>query len=149
MLAGTGGLDIHNCEDDLREYVKANQLEKHVLFTGSVQNVPEYLQASDLFIFPTENDVFPSSVVEAMACNLPVVTTPVGAIKDIVTDKKTGLMIQPGDAKQLMQGLETILADHGLASQWGQAACRSVQNLYSAKIVSEKYLDLFQGLILG
>lgn len=147
ILAGTGGLDIHNCEEELREYVKHNGLEEHVLFTGAVQNVPEYLQASDLFTFPTENDAFPSSIVEAMACALPVVTTPVGAIKTIVTDRETGLLIQPGNAEQLFQALDVMLSDTVLASRLGDAACRSVQGLYSAEAVSKKYLNLFQGLI--
>jgi len=147
ILAGTGGLDIHNCEDELREYVKFNRLENHVLFTGAVQNVPEYLQASDFFAFPTENDAFPSSVVEAMACGLPVVSTPVGAIKIIINDGKTGLLIEPGNAEQLYQALDVILSNKEMASGLGKAACQSVQNLYSSEIVSKKYLTLFQGLM--
>ena len=43
IVAGTGGLDIHNCENEMREYVKDNGFEKYVLFTGAVQNVHEYL----------------------------------------------------------------------------------------------------------
>jgi glycosyltransferase involved in cell wall biosynthesis len=147
LLAGTGGLDIHNCEHELREYVKVHGLENQVVFTGTVQNVPEYLQASDLFVFPTENDAFPSSIVEAMACGLPVVSTPVGAIKTIITDGKTGLLIQPGNAEQLYQALDIILSNEEMACRLGKAACRSVQDLYSAEIVSKKYLTLFQGLI--
>ena len=147
ILAGTGGLDIHNCEEVLREYVKANRLENQVVFTGAVQNVPEYLQASDLFVFPSENDAFPSSIVEAMACGLPVVSTPVGAIKTIITHGKTGLLIQPGNAEHLYQALGVILSDKEMGSRLGKAACQSIQDLYSAEIVSKKYLTLFQGLI--
>ena len=147
ILAGTGGLDIHNCEEKMKEYVKVNGLEKHVLFTGAVQNVPEYLQASDIFVFPTENDAFPSSIVEAMACALPVVTTPVGAIKTIVTDGETGMLIQPGNQEQLFQALDVMLSDTAPASRLGDAAHQSVQGLYSAEVVSKKYLNLFQGLI--
>ena len=147
ILSGTGGLDIHNCEDVLKEYVRVHGLENHVLFTGAVQNVPEYLQASDFFAFPTENDAFPSSIVEAMACGLPVVSTPVGAIKTIITNGKTGLLIQPGNAEQLFQALDVMLSDKEMASRLGKAACQSVQDLYSAEIVSRKYQTLFQGLI--
>jgi glycosyltransferase involved in cell wall biosynthesis len=147
ILAGTGGLDIHNCEEELREYVKINGLENHVLFPGAVQNVPEYLQASDIFVFPTENDAFPSSIVEAMACGVPVITTPVGAIKTIVTDGETGMLIQPGNHEQLFQALDVMLTNTALASRLGGAARHSVQDLYSTEAVSKKYLNLFQGLI--
>jgi len=147
ILAGTGGLDIHNCEEELHVYVKSECIEEQVLFTGVVRNVPEYLQASDLFVFPTEDDAFPSSIVEAMACGLPTVTTPVGAIKNIVTDGETGLLIQPGNSEQLFQALDVMLSDRLLASRLGIAANQAVQELYSTETVTKKYLALFQALI--
>jgi glycosyltransferase involved in cell wall biosynthesis len=146
VLAGTGGLDIHNCEDELRKFVRDNELENALLFTGMVKNVPEYLQASDFFVFPTENDAFPSSVIEAMACGLPVIATPVGAIKNIITDNQTGILIQPSDFEQLYQALHVILTDKNRFSLMGEAARRSVQGKYSAKAVTEKYQVLFQNL---
>ena len=147
LLAGTGGLDIHNCESDLQAYVKSADLEKNVRFLGAVQNVPEYLQASDLFVFPTENDAFPSSIVEAMACALPVVTTPVGAIKTIITDGTNGLLFEPGNSEKLYQALDVMLSDTKQASRLGQAALKTVQERYSAENVSQKYLSMFQAIL--
>jgi glycosyltransferase involved in cell wall biosynthesis len=143
MLVGTGGLDIHNCEADLKAYVAAHELQQSVYFTGSVQNVVEYLQAADIFVFPTENDAFPSSLVEAMTCGLPVITTPVGAIKTIVTDKQNGLVVQPGDFQQLYEALDTLITDTPLAYHLGQAAWQTVQARYSTAIVTQKYIKLF------
>jgi glycosyltransferase involved in cell wall biosynthesis len=75
VLIGSGGLDVHNCEAALKEYVTANRLELVVHFAGEVPNVHEYLQASDVFVLPTEDDAFPLALIEAMACGLPVVST--------------------------------------------------------------------------
>ena len=147
LLAGTGGLDIHNCEDELKQFVKNNKLENFVRFTGAVANVPEYLQASDIFVFPTENDAFPSSIVEAMACGLPVITTPVGAIKTIVTDGETGTLVQPANFEQLYQALDVMLTDRMSTSRLARAAHRSVQNNYSSNVVTEKYQALFHKLM--
>jgi glycosyltransferase involved in cell wall biosynthesis len=147
LLAGTGGLDIHNCEAELHDYVKSASLEKDVIFLGPVQNVPEYLQAADLFVFPTENDAFPSSIVEAMACALPVVTTPVGAINTIVTHQETGLLVQPRNFEQLFEAVEIMLSDKALASRLGQAACQAVQIQYAAKNITRQYLSLFQATL--
>ena len=144
LLAGTGGLDIHNCEAELRGYVKSAGFDRDVIFLGAVPNVPEYLQAADLFAFPTENDAFPSSVVEAMACALPVVTTPVGAIKTIVTHRETGLLVQPGNFEQLFEALDVMLSDKSLASRLGQAARQAVQNQYAVEKITTQYLSLFQ-----
>jgi glycosyltransferase involved in cell wall biosynthesis len=147
LLAGTGGLDIHNCEAELRDYTKSVGLQMNVLFLGAVQNVPGYLQAADLFVFPTENDAFPSSVVEAMACALPVVTTPVGAIRNIVTDQENGVLVQPGDYQQLFEALDVMLSDRVLASRLGKAACHAVLTQYAAEDVTRQYLSIFQATL--
>jgi L-malate glycosyltransferase len=146
-LLGTGGMDIHNCEDELHAYVKAHGLEQSVHFTGSVQNVPEYLQTADIFAFPTENDAFPSSLIEAMTCALPVITTPIGAIKSFIHDHQNGLLIQPRDEQQLYQAFELLICNQDLANELGRAAWKTVQENYSAEIVTERYLTLFQNTI--
>jgi glycosyltransferase involved in cell wall biosynthesis len=144
LLAGTGGLDIHNCEAQLHDYVTSTGLEKNVWFLGSVQNIPEYLQSADLFVFPTENDAFPSSLIEAMSCGLPIVTTPVGAIKTIITHQETGLIVQPGNHQQLYEALVAILSDEKLASRMGQVGRHIVEERYSAGNTVGKYLSLFE-----
>ena len=147
LLAGTGGLDIHNCENQLRDYVTSAGLEKNVWFLGAVQNIPEYLQAADLFIFPTENDAFPSSLIEAMACGLPIVTTPVGAIKTIVAHDETGLLVQPGNHQQLYEALVVIISDKTRASRLGKAGRHIVEEQYSARSMMSKYLSLFENTL--
>jgi glycosyltransferase involved in cell wall biosynthesis len=143
LLVGTGGLGIQNCEDELKSYTRENNLEQKVLFTGSVQNVPDYLQAADIFAFPTEEDAFPSSLIEAMACALPVVTTPVGAIKSIVKDGQNGMVIQPGDHQQLLEALDRLIRETRAAAQLGQSGLETVQAHYSTEIVTKEYLSLF------
>ena len=147
VLVGAGGLDIHNCEAELRAYVNANGLGKTVLFAGGVPNVHEYLQAADLFVFPTLNDAFPSSLIEAMACGLPVVTTSVGALGAIVTNRQNGLIIAPGDDQQLYQALDTLLSDTSLSARLGEEARKLVQENYSATKVTMSYLALFRSTL--
>ena len=147
LLAGTGGFDIHNCEAQLRDYVKSAGLEKVVWFLGAVRNIPEYLQAADLFVFPTENDAFPSSLIEAMACALAVVTTPVGAIKSIVSHRETGLLVQPGNFEQLFEALDVMLSDKALACRLGGAGRQLVEERYSARNTVGKYLSLFESTL--
>jgi glycosyltransferase involved in cell wall biosynthesis len=146
LLVGTGGLDIHACEDELRATVRAERLEPAVVFAGSVENVPEYLRASDVFAFPTENDAFPSSVIEAMATALPVVATPVGAIEEIVRDGHNGVLVEPRNETALLSALERVLADPPLAARLGHAAWRTAQDLYSAEGVTRRYLELFRAV---
>jgi glycosyltransferase involved in cell wall biosynthesis len=144
LLVGTGGLDIHNCEADLRQFVAENGLTERVFFTGSVQNVEEYVQASDIFALPTEDDALPSSLIEAMGCGLTAVATPIGAIPSIITHQQNGLLVQPADYQQLYDALDRLLTDDALAARLGQAGWQTVQDTYSATIVTEQYARLFR-----
>ncbi|MEJ2539635.1 MAG: glycosyltransferase family 4 protein [Gemmatimonadota bacterium] len=144
LLVGTGGLDIHACENELRSTVRERGMEGSVRFTGGVENVEDYLKASDAFAFPTENDAFPSSVIEAMTTRLPVITTPVGAIPEIVTDGVNGLLVPAGDGPALETALARVLADPALADALGSAAWSTVQERYSAGGVTARYLELLE-----
>jgi glycosyltransferase involved in cell wall biosynthesis len=149
LLVGGGGLDIHDCEQELKDYVRANGLEHSVVFTGNVQNVPDYLRAADVFAFPTENEAFGSSLVEAMCCGLAVVTTPVGAISTIVEVGQNGLLVRPRDAAQLEAAVDRLLSDRALAARLGTAARATVLERYSASRVAGEYAELFAGLMSG
>jgi glycosyltransferase involved in cell wall biosynthesis len=146
FLLGTGGFDIHNCEDDLKAYVAENNMEHSVYFTGSVNDVPKYLQASDIFAFPTENDAFPSSLIEAMTCELAVIATPVGAIETIIENEKNGLLVMPGDSWQLYDALDRLISDNDLINRLGKMGSSTVYERYSADIVVDQYINLFRSI---
>jgi glycosyltransferase involved in cell wall biosynthesis len=143
LLLGSGGIDIHNCEAELKAYVRSHGLQESVHFAGDVRNVHEYLQASDIFIFPTESDAFPLALVEAMACGLPVISTPVGGIKDIITHLHDGVIVEAGNYQQIHNALDAVITDTALAARLGAAAWRTVQDRYSAENVTQKYVTLF------
>ena len=144
VLLGSGGADIHNCESELRQFVKKKGLESNVLFTGNVRNVDEYLQASDIFVFPSKNDAFPLALIEAMACGLPVIATPVGAIKQIVSHKLNGFVVDTDNYKQLYSALMILITDSSFAATLGKAARQTVQEKYAEETVVQKYRDLFE-----
>jgi glycosyltransferase involved in cell wall biosynthesis len=149
LLLGTGGLDINNCEAELKNYVKENDLNQCVRFTGNVKNVSEYLQASDIFAFPTEDEAFGSSLIEAMACALPVITTPVGAIKTIVKDGQNGFIVKQNDFQLLHQALIKLFHDEALRGRVGQEACRTIRSHYSVEDVAQQYISLFENIAPG
>jgi len=147
VLVGAGGVDQFNCEEQLRNFVRSEGLQERVIFTGARANVHEYLQASDIFAFPTENEAFGISLIEAMACGLPVVSTAIGGIKDIIQPDANGLMIAPGDRSALRAALRQLLADAGLRDRLGEAAAASVRQHYTREIVGAQYLKLFTALM--
>jgi glycosyltransferase involved in cell wall biosynthesis len=146
LLVGSGGLDIHNCEAELKEYVATHGLQHSVVFVGNVENVQEYLQTSDIFVFPTESEAFGIALVEAMACGLPVISTTIGGVKDILQHEENGLAVQPGNFEQLYAALDQAITDPSLSTRLGNAAWRTAQHRYSSEVITQAYVRLFRSL---
>jgi glycosyltransferase involved in cell wall biosynthesis len=149
VLVGEGGGDMHDCEPALRAFVAQHGLESRVRFTGPVSNVHEWLQAADVFVFPTENEAFGLSLVEAMACGLPAVTTRVGGLRDFVEHGVNAWAIEPGDAAALTAGLRALLTDAALAARLGAAARETVLARFGEDAVAHAYEQLLDAAWRG
>jgi len=80
------------------------------------------LKASDVFVLPSHAEGVPMAMLEAMAFGLPVVTTAVGGIPDVVTDGREGLVVSPGDIDELRQALQTLVDNESLRLDLGRSA---------------------------
>lgn len=143
IIVGAGGNIMSSCEDEIRSFVSEHGLSGSVVFTGGVRNVEDYLRSSDLFVFPTEDEAFGISLIEAMACGLPPVASRVGGIKDIVVDGDTGLLVPPSEHAPLHDALDLLLRDSQRAREIGQRAAVSVRQRYSRQTVLTQYMSLF------
>lgn len=74
--------------EELQELVKKYGLESRVLFLGFRKDIKEICNASEIFLFPSMHEWLPDSVMEAMACRLPVVASNMRGNRDLVDDKK-------------------------------------------------------------
>lgn len=81
---------------ELERYVKVNKLENNVMFTGSVPNdrVIEYLAISNIYVLMSNSEGLPISIIEALRCGLPVISTNVAGIPETVQDNVNGLLIE-------------------------------------------------------
>ena len=111
---------------------------------GAVAEVEEYLQASDVFVLPSENEAFGASLVEAMSCGLSVVATPVGAMKEIVEDGRSGLLVPPGDFSGLFAALDRLLRNDDMSRRMGRVAAEAARDRYSAQVVLKRVTSLLQ-----
>jgi len=96
----------------VKEYVKEHQLTS-VTFTGYVEGdqLIEAFQNTSIYIFPSYSEGMPTSVLEAMAFGLPVITRPVGGLVDFFENGKMGWMIDSLDSTDFVLSLEELLAD--------------------------------------
>jgi glycosyltransferase involved in cell wall biosynthesis len=142
VLVGDGEQSFDTCEAELRDFMAANGLGQTVTFTGMVGNVAEYLQASDLFVFPSEYEGLPLALLEAMACGLPVASTRVGAAREFLVDREHGALAEPGDEAQMRAALRWLLDHPERWSEMGRAGRGVVCARFSLAVVAEEYRTL-------
>ncbi|HTM76357.1 MAG TPA: glycosyltransferase family 4 protein [Devosia sp.] len=99
--------------------------------------VAELIANADILVLPSFHENLPISIIEAMAAGLAIVTTPVGAVEDIITDAVNGLLVPPGDVDALTTALSRLVADRDLRIQLGDAA----RDVHRARLDMEVYLD--------
>ena len=117
-------------------------LEGPVRFTGALtgEALYEHFRAHDLFALPSYNEGIPAVLYEAGVFELPVVTTPVGAISALVRDGENGLLVAPGDVDALTAALRRLATDAGLRARLGAQLRHDVDAFHpdraAAKIVA-------------
>jgi len=99
-------------------------------------------QASDVFVLPTMADCFSNASIEAMAVGLPVITTNMGGIPDIVEHGKTGLLVEPGDGHELAAALTQLTDSQSERESFGKAARERALRLFDARINAGRILGL-------
>ena len=119
-------------------------------FPGVVFGEEKYrfFAESDIFILPSFNEGLPIALIEAMASSLPVVSTTVGGIPDLVKSEN-GFLIEPGDAGGLAEALEKLVSDPELRRTMGRTNRQKVEAEYSADAKMDQLLALYRDVKKG
>jgi glycosyltransferase involved in cell wall biosynthesis len=100
-------------------------------FLGHRDDAAERLADGDIFVLPSRSEAFPNAVLEAMAAGLPIVTSGVGGMLELIDDGRTGLLVPPDDPSALADRLIRLMADPDVASRLGRAARDAARARYS------------------
>src|SRR5207249_9601000 len=98
----------------------------------------ELLRDSDLLLLPSYTEGLPLSVLEAMACGLPVVCTAVGGLRDLVAEAENGFVIAPGDVDALTDLTARLLRNNTLRRQMGRNNVAKIKNDYGLDVIAKK-----------
>jgi glycosyltransferase involved in cell wall biosynthesis len=113
MIVGAGPLT-----DWVREQCNRLRTERGIAITWmewiDLPDKIDYYNGLKLFVLPTYNDAFPTSILEAMACGTPVLATPVGAIPDVIADEDTGFLLESNAPESIAQRITMIVNYTGL-----------------------------------
>ena len=115
--------------------------------TTNFELVASYFQAADIYIHASKAETFPNTILEAMACALPVVASNVGGISEQVVSGKTGLLVDPQNPDQLAQASLRLLEDSSLRQQMGAAGLARVRDLFTLERQAKQYQDWYEEIV--
>jgi glycosyltransferase involved in cell wall biosynthesis len=142
LVIGDGEL-----REDLAAAVTARGLTGRVHFLGARRDLGNLLGAIDMFVMPSLWEGLPLSMVLAMGAGLPIVATRVAGIPEVVRHEQTGLLVNPGDAKELGKAMARVLTETGLAAGLGRAAREFVRPRFGADGYVNAVTSLYDRLL--
>ena len=141
LLAGDGALS-----ETLEKLAADLDIAPRVQFLGVRGDVADLLRASDVFALTSVSEAASITLLEAMACGLPVVVTAVGGNPEIVRQGVDGLLAPRGDSHAVALALLKVLDDGRLAYAMGQAGAERVRTHYRLEDTIERYFALYAGV---
>ena len=126
-------------ENELRAQIERLGLQDRVVLPGAKpqSELRRRLSAANVFVLPSVIDPeggmdnLPTVIMEAMATGLPVVSTAIGGIPEMVIENETGFLVGPGDVSGMVNAIERVISDHSLAEKLGDCGYERAQRLFS------------------
>ncbi len=132
------------------EYQQGNP-DTHIIVTGYVahKDMPAYYSLMDVFAHPSLRDGMPNAVLEAMACELPVIATPVGGILDLIEDGVTGKIIPVNNVDFFVNTTLKLLKNEELRNRLGKSARETIVERFTLEKELEANLSVYKKLNLN
>jgi glycosyltransferase involved in cell wall biosynthesis len=145
MITGEGSL-----KERLFKEFEEQGVASMIDYQGVVEtdDVPVLINKSRIFLYPSRREPFGLSIIEAMACGVPVVTTDVFGPREIVTHNYNGFAVPPDDAETLAAAVETLLTDVELRTRISQNALKSVQDRYDIRQHAKQLVAIYEEMIV-
>lgn len=142
-VAGSGPLRL-----DLEQLSEQLGIAESVTFTGRLDNkeMAEIYRGTDLLLNSSLADNMPISLLEALACGVPIVTTNVGGIPYLVEDSRTALLVDPGNPQMMAAAAMQVLSNPDLAALLRKNGLAVVQN-YAWSKVREQWFSVYMGVL--
>jgi L-malate glycosyltransferase len=141
VLVGDGPL-----HEQLVRLARDYKIHNRVRFLGWRSDVPEILNALDVYVLASESEGMSNTILEAMACGLPVVATAVGGNVELV-DRAGGVLVPPYNPKSLADTVSLLLSDPARRETMGSLARRRVEEHFSLEMMAENYARVYLDVV--
>ena len=135
--------------EDKKSFLKLNHIYNNVKFFGfqNGKNKFKILANSDIMIYPTKDDCFPLCILEALSYGLPVISTNVGAIPDIIKDKVNGIIIYKNNKKNIISSINYYLKNKNIIKKQSIVNEKLYNDFFNFEIFENNMVKTFKQLI--
>ncbi|MEN6586970.1 MAG: TIGR03088 family PEP-CTERM/XrtA system glycosyltransferase [Sulfuricella sp.] len=136
------GVSRETCLNLLREA----GAERLAWLPGERSDVAELMRNMDLFVLPSLGEGISNTILEAMACGLPIVATQVGGNPELVEDARTGALVPVSDTEVMAQTLLKFFGNENMVESQGQASRARIETQFSMQAMARGYLSVYDSV---
>lgn len=144
ILAGRGPLEKY-----LKRLVHDLGLDEHFSFTGYVDQeiLLKYYQNATIFVHPSYHEGLPTTILEAMSCELPVVATAVAGTSEIIIDGKNGFLVPPKNPERLAKAILSLLNNKELRERMGKNDREYIKRNFDWNLIAKKFEEIYVNVV--
>jgi glycosyltransferase involved in cell wall biosynthesis len=129
---------------NLETLIEKNNLKDSVFLAGQIDNAKTYLSAFDLFILPSIKEGLPYVILETGSVGIPVISSNVGGTSEIIKDMETGILIRPGETKEIDYALRFFIQNPEKIAEFGGKLKKRISEEFSLGKMIEKTLAVYE-----
>lgn len=135
--------------EGLRKLILQRSLSDAVRLAGQIvpTKIHQWMQASDIFVFPSYMEGMPNAVMEAMACGLPVISTTVGGLPDAIGNCEGAILVEPNNVEQLASAIQKVCDNTEQYKKMSLIARRTAEEKFSLEKNVKKTLNYLDKII--
>ncbi len=142
LVVGTGAL-----EGKLRALSKEFNISEKVIFTGDRENIAEMYKCMNIYVLPSIAEGISNTILEAMACGIPVIATNVGGTPELIDDGKTGFLFHPRKYDELSRKLSFYFNNPSALINHGLHGNQRAREMFSISSMVKKYEEIYESLL--
>lgn len=123
--------------------------DQSIIYCGRLrkEDLPTYYNVMDIFVFPTWSEGAPKVVMEALACGIPVISTNVGGIPELIKAGETGFLVNPGDVNKIVSYCQMLLEDEGLRKRVGEKSRKYALENFDYHQLARRTADVIKSVV--
>lgn len=133
--------------EKIEELIRKHDLGEKIILAGRIPNASNLVAALDIFVLPSLKEGGPWALIEAMAGKIPVIATRVGAVGEIIEDGKNGILIEPGQSKQMVEAILALLNNERLRSELAISGHQTVLLKFSQDKMMRSFEKVFEEVL--